>query len=71
MVRTHFAVEAASTKRVRTACGKLVPDARGLGVDEASKIVCQFCHAAAKEAKRSGWSDGLIEALHHRFAVGG
>jgi hypothetical protein len=71
MVRTHFAVEAWSTKRVRTACGKVVPDARGLGVDDASKIVCQFCYEAAKEAKRSGWSDGLIEALHHRFAVGG
>jgi hypothetical protein len=70
MVRTHFAIEAWSTKRVRTACGKLVPDARGLGLDEMSRIVCQPCHDAAKEAKKSGWSQGLIDALHRRFEQG-
>jgi hypothetical protein len=70
MVRTHFAVEAWSTKRVRTACGKLVPDARGLGVDDVSKIVCEECHRVAKEAKKSGWTQGLIDALHERFHQG-
>ena len=67
---THFAVEAWSTKRVRTACGKLVPDARGLGMSKLTQIVCQDCYEAAKEARKSGWTDELRTAMDRRFAQG-